>query len=128
MEYKEWEDKCIKAGFTREFLEEYKRSIEKENKKKKFLKKDAMQTAQTIANYMKSTEMADSVYLFGSFARDDFNEDSDIDLYVIGMTARKEDAYELAENISKNLLVSFVFESDCVSWIEDEINREGIKL
>ncbi len=46
-------------------------------------KTDALNNAITYANLVRSNFNCNKVYLFGSYSKGDFNEDSDIDIAVV---------------------------------------------
>lgn len=128
MEYQEWKDKCLQAGFNEEFIDRFNYYNKENIKRKELIRQEALKTAKSIASKLKANNLARKIFLFGSFARNDFHENSDLDLYVVGMEEDIEEAYKIAETLSKSRAVSFIFEADKVPWIEDVIKREGVEL
>jgi len=128
MKLQEWEKKCYRAGLSPEFLEKFKAQVKTTRKEKKLLKENAFKKAKEIAQELFNKGLAEKVYLFGSFARNDYNVSSDIDLYIVGLKGDKDEIYKVAEKHSKDRMVSIIFENDNVPWIEEVIRREGVNL
>ncbi len=128
MKMQDWEKKCYRAGLSPEFLEKFKEQVKETRKEKKMLKENAFNTAKEIAQELVKKGLAEKVYLFGSFARNDYNESSDLDLYIVGHKGNTDEIYIIAEQFCKDRKVSIVFEEDNVPWIEEVINREGVNL
>ncbi len=128
MKLRKWEEKCYQAGLSSDFLEKYKEQVQEAKIKRAVVKENTLNTAKQIACALIKNQLADKVYLFGSFARDDYNEKSDLDLYVIGRKGDTGEIYKIAERLCRDRRVSMVFEEDNVPWIEEIINREGIDL
>ncbi len=123
-----WEDKCYQAGLSSDFLEKYKEQVKATRKQKRLLKENVFKTAEVIAQELIKKGLAEIVYLFGSFARDDYDERSDLDLYIVRRKGDTDEIYKIAERLCRDRKVSIVFEEDNVPWIEEVINREGIEL
>jgi len=123
-----WEDKCYQAGLSSDFLEKYKEQVKATRKQKRLLKENVFKTAEVIAQELIKKGLAEKVYLFGSFARDDYDERSDLDLYIVRRKGDTDEIYKIAERLCRDRKVSIVFEEDNVPWIEEVINREGIEL
>ncbi len=128
MKLQDWEKKCYRAGLRPEFLEKFKEQVKETRKQKKLLKENVFNTAKEIAQELAKKSLAEKVYLFGSFARNDYNESSDLDLYIVGHKGDTDEIYKIAEQLCKDRKVSIVFEEDNVPWIEEVINREGVNL
>jgi predicted nucleotidyltransferase len=124
----EWENKCYRSGLSFEFLEKFKEQVIETRKQKKLLQENAFNTAKEIAQELVKKGLAEKVYLFGSFARKDYYERSDLDLYIAGHKGDTDEIYKIAEQLCRDRKVSIVFEEDNVPWIEEIINREGISL
>ncbi len=92
------------------------------------MKESAFNTAKDIAQELIKNDLAEKVYLFGCFARNDYNERSDLDLYVIGHKGDTDEIYRIAEHLCKDQRINIVFEENNVPWIEDVISREGVYL
>ncbi len=128
MKLREWEEKCYRAGLSAEFLEKYKEQAQETRKQRAKLKEKTLNAAKQIAHELIKNQLADKVYLFGSFTRDDYDEKSDLDLYIVGRKGDTDKIYKIAERLCRDRNVSMVFEEDNVPWIEEVINREGIDL
>ncbi len=128
MELKEWEKSCLRAGFDRDFIEKYKKEAKKTRDKKIKLKEEAISVASHVAKVLKEKKMADKVFLFGSFARDDYDDNSDIDLYITGLHTDISDIYKVAEEIPGNKPIRIVTDQDEMPWIEEVVCREGVEL
>ncbi len=128
MKLQEWEKKCYRSGLSFEFLEKFKEQVIETRKQKKLLQEKALNTAKEIAQELVKKGLAEKVYLFGSFARNDYYERSDLDLYIVRHKGDTDEIYKIAEQLCKDRKVSIVFEEDNVPWIEEIINREGISL
>ncbi|GEM_PF-1184511 len=128
MKLQDWEKKCYRAGLSPEFLEKFKEQVKETRKQKKLLKESAFNTAKDIAQELIKNDLAEKVYLFGCFARNDYNERSDLDLYVIGHKGDTDEIYRIAEHLCKDQRINIVFEENNVPWIEDVISREGVYL
>ena len=118
MKLRTWEEKCYRAGLSPDFLEKYKEQVQETKRKRIVLKENTLNSAKKIAHELIKNQLADKVYLFGSFARDDYNEKSDLDLYVIGRKGDTEDIYKIAEQLCRDRKVSMIFEEDNMPWIE----------
>jgi len=128
MKLRNWEEKCYRAGLSSDFLEKYKEQVQETKRKRAVIKENTLNTARQIAHELIKNQLADKVYLFGSFARDDYNEKSDLDLYVVGRKGDTDDIYKIAEQLCRDRKVSMIFEEDNMPWIEEVIDREGIDL
>ncbi len=128
MKLQDWEKKCYRAGLSPEFLEKFKEQVKATRKQKKLLKENTFNTAKEIAQKLVKKGLAEKVYLFGSFARNDYNERSDLDLYIVGHKGDTDEIYKIAEQLCKDQRVSIVFEEDNVPWIEEVVSREGVNL
>ena len=128
MKLQDWEKKCYRAGLSPEFLEQFKGQVKATRKQVKLLKENILNTAKEIAQELIKKGLAEKVYLFGSFTRNDYNESSDLDLYIVERKGDRDEIYKVAEQLCKDRKVSIIFDEDDVPWIEEVINREGVSL
>ncbi len=128
MKLKKWEKSCLNAGFDRDFIEQYKKEAKKTQEKKRKLKEETLKVASQVAKVLKEKYMVDKVFLFGSFAREDYDENSDIDLYITGLNTDISDIYKVIEEISEGKPIRIVTDQDQVPWIEEVVGREGVEL
>ncbi len=129
---KEWEKKCLAAGFNRKFLKEYKKHYteslirEKESDKKRI--EEAKIKAQKCAEMLVSKYNAEKVYLFGSLASGGFDSYSDIDLYIVGFQGKIVNAYIDAEEICSPIEINLVCEEDVFPALKSEVLKKGLLL
>ncbi len=90
---------------------------------------DAKETATAIACELKERFSANRVMLFGSLARDDFHEWSDIDLAVWGIAPSEYfRAVAFASGFSKVFKVDLVDAQDCSESLLQHVLKEGVEL
>ncbi|HOP39729.1 MAG TPA: nucleotidyltransferase domain-containing protein [Geobacteraceae bacterium] len=90
---------------------------------------EAKETATAIACELKERFCANRVMLFGSLARDDFHEWSDIDLAVWGVAPTEYfRAVAFASGFSKVFKVDLVDAQDCSESLLQHVLKEGVEL
>lgn len=91
--------------------------------------KSAEAEASAIANELKSRFGASRVMLFGSLARGDFHQWSDIDLAVWGVpSTHYYRAVAFASSFSNLFKVDLVDVEDCSESLRRHILKEGVEL
>lgn len=90
---------------------------------------EALAVASSIAMELKARFGASSVRLFGSLARGDFHNRSDIDLAVCGVkSADYFRAVAFASGFSNSFRVDLVDADDCSDALRQHIQQEGQEL
>ncbi|PRR74262.1 nucleotidyltransferase family protein [Neomoorella humiferrea] len=88
----------------------------------------AWQKARQVASLLRETYGVREVILYGSLARGDFREGSDIDLYVKGFTGPYWQMLARAERLATPFEISIVCEEDALPSLREEVAREGVEL
>ncbi|MBE3573564.1 MAG: nucleotidyltransferase domain-containing protein [Moorella humiferrea] len=88
----------------------------------------AWQKAREVASLLRETYGVREVILYGSLARGDFREGSDIDLFVRGFTGPYWQMLARAERVATPFEISIVCEEDALPSLREEVAREGVKL
>jgi len=99
-----------------------------EERKKERLYRLAWQKAVDIAAMLKERYGAGEVYLYGSLAWGGFDEHSDIDLFVVGLSGDYWQAYIDAEATAGPFQVSLACEEDCVENLKTKVREKGVRL
>lgn len=99
-----------------------------ERKREEALRQRAIEKARLVADVLKKTYGARQVILYGSLARGDFREGSDIDLLVEGLSGSYWDAYLSAERVAAPFVVSLVCLEDAIPSLLDCALKEGVPL
>ena len=99
-----------------------------ERKREEALRERAREKARLVADVLKKKFGARQVILFGSLARGDFREGSDIDLLVEGISGSYWDAYLSAERAAAPFVVSLVCLEDASPALLDCARKEGVPL
>jgi predicted nucleotidyltransferase len=96
---------------------------------------------KTIVDVITSTYNVDSIYIFGSYARGDADEESDIDIYVIDQENDKK-SFDCAVGIHSRLTRALRYSKDIIchkrhiyderkntpGTLEYEVAKEGVKI
>ncbi|MBC7338781.1 MAG: nucleotidyltransferase domain-containing protein [Firmicutes bacterium] len=99
-----------------------------EQKRAEALRERAREKARLVADILKERYGARQVILYGSLARGDFREGSDIDLLVEGLSGSYWDAYLSAERVAAPFVVSLVCSEDASPPLVDCALKEGVRL
>lgn len=99
-----------------------------EREREQTLRERAREKASLVAEILKTRYCAQRVILYGSLARGDFREGSDIDLLVEGMSGSYWDAYLSAERAAAPFVVSLVCSEDASPSLLDSVAQEGVPL
>jgi predicted nucleotidyltransferase len=94
-------------------------------------KKDALDKAQTIADYLKDNYRVKSVYLFGSLVwGKHFSASSDIDLFICGFPERESywKALVAVEHMAMPFPVSLILDSTADQSLQEKVKKEGVLL
>lgn len=116
------------SGNRDEFERIRARLAEAEREKQQALIRQAKEKAALVAEILKTRYSARRVILYGSLARGDFREGSDIDLLVEGMTGSYWDAYVHAERAAAPFVVSLVCAEDASPELLESVSKEGVAL
>lgn len=93
-------------------------------------RRDALARAKEVAAFLKDRYAVKKVVLYGSLARGNFTQHSDIDLYVEGFE-RAEDYWRMqveAEEIARPYPLSIVLADDATPSLRREVGKEGVEL
>lgn len=88
----------------------------------------AWQKAREVASFLREAYGARQVILYGSLARGDFRETSDIDLYVEGFTGPYWQMLARADRLAAPFEISIVCAEDALPSLQEEIAREGVAI
>lgn len=107
-------------------LNERLRALEEERLEDR--RKEAWEKARAVATMLKERFSAEQVVLYGSLARGDFQEGSDIDLLVEGMRGSYWDMYVAAEECAAPFEVNVVCREDARPALIEAAMKEGVIL
>ncbi|NSW83202.1 MAG: nucleotidyltransferase domain-containing protein [Syntrophothermus sp.] len=99
-----------------------------EERKKERLYRLAWQRASDVATMLKERYGAGEVYLYGSLAWGGFDEHSDIDLFVVGLSGEYWQAYIDAEAAASPFRVSVACAEDCTESLKAKVKEKGVRL
>jgi len=88
----------------------------------------AWQKAREVASFLRDTYGAQEVILYGSLARGDFRQGSDIDLYIKGFTGSYWQMLARAGRLAAPFEVSIVCAEDALPSLQEEVAREGVEI
>ncbi|MGI9861185.1 nucleotidyltransferase domain-containing protein [Moorella naiadis] len=88
----------------------------------------AWQKAREVAAFLRANYGVQQVILYGSLARGDFQEASDIDLYVTGFTGPYWQMLARAGRLAAPFDISIVCAEDALPSLQKEIAREGVAI
>ncbi|MCL6448315.1 MAG: nucleotidyltransferase domain-containing protein [Armatimonadetes bacterium] len=115
------EDKKYITGHLRQLKREEKQIARKA--------RQARAKAGEIARQLACRYGAKKIYLFGSLATGEFDQDSDIDLAVAGLPEEHHlKAYGLAEGVAQPFPVDLVLLESAVDSLKERVNKEGVVL
>ncbi|CAA7602776.1 Nucleotidyltransferase domain protein [Acididesulfobacillus acetoxydans] len=90
---------------------------------------EAREKAKKVALALSSAFSGVEVYLFGSLTTDLFEEESDIDIAVKGLSEEQYfKAYKIAENIAEPIPLDFIQLEFAQDRIKERIMRDGVRL
>ena len=97
-------------------------------RKRQEISRKAFAFAEAVAERLKNGFQCEEVYLIGSLARREFNEDSDIDLVVKGL--KPEDFFRAAGEflLSGEFPVDLIPYEEAGALIRDCVESEGVRL
>lgn len=107
-------------------LKERLRALEEERLEAR--RKEAWEKARRVAALLKERFSAERVILYGSLARGDFQEGSDIDLLVEGMRGSYWDMYVATEKCAAPFEVNVVCREDARPALIEAAMKEGVLL
>ncbi|WP_258358812.1 nucleotidyltransferase family protein [Moorella sulfitireducens] len=88
----------------------------------------AWQKARQVASFLRDTYGVQEFFLYGSLARGDFREGSDIDLFIKGFTGPYWQMLARAGRLAAPFEISIVCEEDALPSLLEEVSREGVKI
>lgn len=88
----------------------------------------AIEKAQEIAKILQMKHGVKQVYLYGSLAWGGFDQHSDIDLFLVGLTGNYWQAFSDAEKIAAPIEVSLACEEDCLDSLKAKVLAKGVLL
>ncbi|WP_406677206.1 nucleotidyltransferase family protein [Moorella sp. ACPs] len=88
----------------------------------------AWQKAREVASFLRDVYGVQEVILYGSLARGDFRETSDIDLFIKGFTGPYWQMLARAGRLAAPFAISIVCEEDALPSLQEEVAREGVEL
>ena len=88
----------------------------------------AWQKAREVAEFLRSDHGAARVLLYGSLARGDFHQFSDIDLYVEGFTGPYWRMLAKGGRLASPFDISVVCAEDARPSLKEAVSREGVEL
>lgn len=88
----------------------------------------ALEKAKHVAELLKRDYKATKVTLFGSLARGDFREHSDIDIYIEGFQGNFFRAWADADRLGEDIEINLVCDEDAHDGLKESVLKEGIAL
>ena len=88
----------------------------------------AIKKAQDIAKILHVKHGVKQVYLYGSLAWGGFDQHSDIDLFLVGLTGNYWQAFSDAEKIAAPIEVNLACEEDCLDSLKVKVLAKGVLL
>lgn len=88
----------------------------------------AWQKAREVASFLREAYGARQVILYGSLARGNFRETSDIDLYVEGLAGSYWQMLAWAGRPATPFEISIICAEDALPSLQEEIAREGVAI
>lgn len=111
------------------YIAGHRQQLAREKEKLAQLTRQAMDKAKEAAQQLACRYRVEKVYLFGSLAVGGFDEESDIDLAVCGLSDEKYlKAYGLVESIALPFNVDLISLESAADTLKARVEREGIVL
>lgn len=88
----------------------------------------AWQKAREVAAFLRDVYGVQEVILYGSLARGDFREMSDIDLFIKGFKGPYWQMLARAGRLAAPFDVSIVCAEDALPSLQEEVTREGVEI
>lgn len=115
-------------NFGSDFRLMRKHLISLEEKDKQQYYQMAMEKAKEIAKILYVKHGVKQVYLYGSLAGGGFDQHSDIDLFLVGLTGNYWQAFSDAEKLAAPIEVSLACEEDCLDSLKAKVLAKGVLL